>query len=114
MAAEAGSPPPAGSGDALVPRDRQGGRKGFEADSRRERWSPEPGHLMGGELGDGGGPGRPEGSRRRRPSACRGSARVRRRERGRLWWEVIPAGRLPEHAGAASRGGEHRHELNIL
>ena len=29
--------------------------QGFEAESRRERWSPEPGHLMGGELGDEGG-----------------------------------------------------------
>jgi hypothetical protein len=35
VAAEAGSSPPAGCGDALVPRDRQGGRKGFEAESRR-------------------------------------------------------------------------------
>lgn len=35
VAAEAGSSPPAGCGDALVPHDRQGGRKGFEAESRR-------------------------------------------------------------------------------
>jgi hypothetical protein len=46
VAAEAGSPPPAGCGDVVVPHDRQYGRKGFEAESRRERWSPEPGHLM--------------------------------------------------------------------
>jgi hypothetical protein len=50
-----GSPPPAGREDAAIPRDRHGGRKGFEAKSRRERRSPEPGHLMGGELGDEGG-----------------------------------------------------------
>jgi hypothetical protein len=35
VAAEAESSLPAGCGDALVPRDRQGGRKGFEAESRR-------------------------------------------------------------------------------
>src|SRR6266508_5516060 len=39
------------------------GARGYEAESRRERWSPEPGHLMGGALGDEGGrraTGRPE------------------------------------------------------
>jgi len=43
VAAEAGSPPPAGCGDAVVPRDRQGGRKGFEAKSRRSAGVPNPG-----------------------------------------------------------------------
>jgi hypothetical protein len=37
VAAEAGSPPLAGCGDAVVPRDRRGGRKSFEAEGLRER-----------------------------------------------------------------------------
>lgn len=49
----------------------------------------------------------------RRPNARRGSARVRRRERGRLGGSS-PGRGLPEHARAASKGGEHRHELNTL
>ncbi len=63
----------------------KGGRKGFEAKNRRERRSPEPGHLMGGELGDEGGKAhdrRLEADEDRAPG--RGSARVRRHERGRL------------------------------
>jgi hypothetical protein len=114
LAAEAGSPPPAGCGDAVVPRDRQGGRKGFEAESRRERWSPEPGHLMGGELGDEGGQARPEGSRR---TELERQQRQRQGEAARTrtaWRDAIPAGRLPEQTGAAGKGGEDRHEQNIL
>jgi hypothetical protein len=114
VAAEAGLPPPAGCEDAVVPRDRQSGRNGFEAESRRERWSPEPGRLMGGELGDEGGQARPDGSRRTETERLQRqregeTARTRTARR-----DAIPAERLPEHAGAASRGGEHRHELNIL
>ena len=30
------------------------------------------------------------------------------------WRDAIPAERLPKHAGAASKGGEDGHELNIL
>jgi hypothetical protein len=45
VAAEAGSPPPAGCGDAAEPSrsPRQTRRSG--TGSRRERWSPQPGHL---------------------------------------------------------------------
>jgi hypothetical protein len=94
-AAQTGSPPPAGCGDAVVPRDRQVGRRGFEAESRRERWSPEPRPLMGGALGDDGGEARPRLAASR-PNRLKGD-----RERGggttaesRLY--AIPAERRPK------------------
>jgi hypothetical protein len=46
-------------------------------------WSPEPGHLMGGALGDEGGPARPESSRRTEAECLwREIARVMRHDRG--------------------------------
>jgi hypothetical protein len=69
VAAEAGSPP---LPDAGTPRPlRPAGRaQGFEVESRRERRSPEPGHLTGGALGDEGGHGasrRPRRTKAKRP-----------------------------------------------
>jgi hypothetical protein len=54
---------------------------------------------------------RPPGGQR--PNVRGDSARVKRRERGPIGG-CDPSRRLPEHAGAAGKGGEHRHELNIL
>ncbi len=42
-----------------------------------------------------------------------GHRKGRATRRGRLR-EAIPAEGQPEHVGAASKGGEHQHELNIL
>jgi hypothetical protein len=87
----------------MVPRDRPGGRKGFEAKSQRERWSPEPGHLVGGELGDEGGQARREGPRRTE------TERLQRQREGEAavtrtaWRESVLAKRLLEHAGAATK-----------
>jgi hypothetical protein len=43
VAAEAGSPPPARCGDAMVPRDCQRGRKGFKAGNDGSAGAPNPG-----------------------------------------------------------------------
>ena len=83
----------------------KGGRMGFEAKSRRERRSPEPGHLMGGEPGDEGGKAhdrRLEADEDRAPA--RGSARVRRRRRGRL--DGSRSGPMPVEA--CPSGGQRR------
>ncbi len=78
---------PAGCGDAVVLRDRHCEPKGFEAENRREGWSPEPGHLLGGELGGEGGQGLDRKARgRRKPQRQqrqRGGQAARRRT---AWW----------------------------
>lgn len=87
--------------------------RGHKAESRRERWSPEPGHLMRGALGD-------DGRRRATgPEADGGQAPAKDGRPGAVCETAdgsrapIPNRRLPEHAGTASEG-EHRHELDML
>jgi hypothetical protein len=46
-------------------------------------------------------------------NASRDTGRVKRHDPDGQQ-NAIPAERRPEHAGAASKGGEHRHELTIL
>jgi hypothetical protein len=113
VAAEAGSPSPLGCGTPR-PLPPPGGARGFQAESRRERWSPEPGHLMGGALGDEGMPratGRPWADGGQAPAKT--VAPVLLRDRGRLAG-AHPGRRVSEHAGTASEGGERRHELDML
>jgi hypothetical protein len=67
----------------VAPRDRQRGRKGFEAKNRQERWCPELEHLTRGELGDEGGEALPKGLRLTETARLREQGEVRRRQRGR-------------------------------
>jgi len=96
------------------PRAGQGGRKGFEAESRRERWSPEPGHLAGGALGDDGGQARPRlaASGPERPKGR--SRKGGRHDCGRPF--VTRSGRTSAETDRAARAeeGEHRRELDTL
>jgi hypothetical protein len=90
------------------PRDRVGRAEGLNAKSRWERRSPEPEHLVGGELGDHGGGARPERSRRRwtRTRVEQDRQRVTRRDRWTVSAGATRIERLSSARRAASKGGE--------
>jgi hypothetical protein len=98
----------AGRGHVAIRRDRVARAEGLNAKSRWERRSPEPEHLVGGELGDHGGGARPERSRRRwtRTRVEQDRQRVTRRDRWTVSAGATPIERLSSARRAASKGGE--------